>query len=63
MARPSPASTLKRLAHDESGATSIEYALIAILVSVGIILALQAFANAENELFEYIRTKVVEAIS
>lgn len=63
MARPSPTSLLSRLARDESAATSIEYALIAIIISVGIILALQAFANAEAELFQYIREKVVTAIS
>ena len=63
MAPTHPRAQLRRLVSDESGATSVEYALIAVIVSVGIILALQAFANAENELFEYIREKVITAIS
>lgn len=52
----------QRLVDDESAATAIEYALIGIIVSVGIIVALQAFAESEAELFAFIRATVVTAI-
>ena len=40
-----------RFAQDESGATAIEYGLIAALISVGIILAATALGNSLGDLF------------
>jgi len=62
MRRSPPALLLQRLLADDSGATSIEYALIGTLVSTFIIVALTAFANAENSLFSFITTTVTTAL-
>jgi pilus assembly protein Flp/PilA len=40
-----------RFAQDESGATAIEYGLIAALISVGIILAATALSDSMGNLF------------
>lgn len=40
-----------RFAQDESGATAIEYGLIAALISVGIILAATALGDSLGNLF------------
>lgn len=40
-----------RFAQDESGATAIEYGLIAALISVGIILAATALGGSLGDLF------------
>ncbi len=53
---------LGRLLDDESGATAIEYGLIAMVVSVGIIASLIAWADAANGLFAYIDEKVTGAL-
>jgi pilus assembly protein Flp/PilA len=45
------AEHLKRLYVDQSGATSIEYALIAILISVVIIASAQAIGTSLNNVF------------
>lgn len=47
---------------DESGATSIEYALIATIVSVGIIVALTAFADALSNLWVMVSSNVTANI-
>jgi pilus assembly protein Flp/PilA len=52
-------NTIARFANDESGATAIEYGLIAALVSVAIIVALQALATNLNTTFN----KVSSAMS
>ena len=44
------------------GSTSIEYVVIAALVSVGIIAALTAFADASNNLWAFITKTVLDAI-
>ena len=43
---------LKKICKDESGATAIEYGLIAALVSVAAIGALTAMGESLNEMFE-----------
>lgn len=43
-----------RFAKDESGATAIEYGLIAALISVGIIVAATALGGSLSDLFERI---------
>ena len=47
-----------RFAQDESGATAIEYGLIAALISVGIIVAVTALGNNLNTTFETINTRL-----
>lgn len=44
-------NTLSRFSADESGATAIEYGLIAALVAVAIITALQTMKNSLNNTF------------
>ena len=44
-------NTIARFAKDESGATAIEYGLIAALVSVAIITALKLLATSLNATF------------
>lgn len=43
-----------RFAQDESGATAIEYGLIAALISVGIIVAASALGGSLGDLFNSI---------
>ncbi len=47
---------LSRFADDESGATAIEYGLIAAIVGVGIILSLQGLRDALTGIFGRIAT-------
>ena len=47
-----------RFAQDESGATAIEYGLIAALISVGIILAATALGGSLGNLFNGIANKL-----
>lgn len=47
-----------RFAKDESGATAIEYGLIAALISVGIILAATALGGSLGTLFNDISDKL-----
>lgn len=47
-----------RFAQDESGATAIEYGLIAALISVGIIVAVQTLGGGLAGVFEEINTKL-----
>ena len=45
-----------RFAQDESGATAIEYGLIAALISVGIIAAVSTLGGTLNDVFTRINT-------
>jgi pilus assembly protein Flp/PilA len=45
-----------KLARDESGATAIEYGLIAALVSVGLIIGAQSLGTSLNNTFTNIGT-------
>ncbi len=49
---------IKRLFQDESGATAIEYGLIASLVSVAIIASLVLLGPKLNGVFDYIQGKL-----
>lgn len=53
---------LSRFAKDESGATAIEYGLIAAIVGVGIIVALTTLQESLSGIFEGIGGKLDEAI-
>ena len=50
--------TLHNLLHDESGATAIEYGLIAALVSVAAIAALSAMGDSLVQIFGVVDTEL-----
>ncbi len=52
-----------RFANDESGATAIEYGLIAALVSVVIIGALSALGTALTGIFNEVATELNNAVT
>ena len=52
------ASLFNRFVSDESGATAIEYGLIASLVAVAIIVALQTLGNNLTNTFNFVATKM-----
>ena len=54
-------SNLKNLLADESGATAIEYGLIAALVSVAAIAALTAMGESLNAMFTAVSTALTRA--
>ncbi len=54
--------TLKTFVKDESGATAIEYGLIAALVAVGLIGALMALGGALQNIFNYISGVLASAM-
>jgi pilus assembly protein Flp/PilA len=49
---------VRTFARDESGATMIEYGLIAALVAVAAIVALQALGTSISSLFSSVATKM-----
>lgn len=51
---------IKKFISDNSGATAIEYGLIAALISVVIIGALSAVGTAISNLFQGIKDEIVE---
>ena len=55
--------TLKALYSDESGATAIEYGLIAALVSVAGIVALEAMGTSLSSMFSSVSTKLNQAVA
>lgn len=52
---------LQSFIHDDSGATAIEYGLIAALIAVGIIAAAMTLGGSLSELFNRISTKLNSA--
>jgi len=54
-------STFRRFVQDDSGATAIEYGLIAALVSVAIIVALGTLGNELSNTFNSVATELNEA--
>ncbi len=53
---------LKKIRKDESGATAIEYGLIAALVSVAAIGALTAMGGSPNTMFQAVSTALTAAV-
>ena len=51
-------STIARFMRDDSGATAIEYGLIAALIAVGIIAAATALGGSLSDLFKRISGKL-----
>jgi pilus assembly protein Flp/PilA len=56
-------TTFRNFAADESGATAIEYGLIAALVAVGLIAALTALGSSLQKIFNTISTQLNSASS
>ena len=54
-------STIARFMRDDSGATAIEYGLIAALIAVGIIAAATALGGSLSDLFNRISGKLNSA--
>ena len=57
------AGLLSRFVTDESGATAIEYGLIAALIAVAIIAALVVFGNSVQGLFVYVNNRAGNAMN
>jgi pilus assembly protein Flp/PilA len=55
-------STIRKFLKDESGATAIEYGLIAALVSVAIIAVLGFLGQSLNDTFKAVNTGLSEAV-
>lgn len=51
-------SLLSRFLADETGATAIEYGLIAAILGVGIIASLQSLKNSLNTMFEQVNANL-----
>jgi len=49
-----------RFVKDESGATAIEYGLIAAIVGIGIIVGLGALRDGLNDLFNNVNTELTK---
>lgn len=56
-------NTIKAFVKDESGATAIEYGLIAALVSVAAIAALQAMGGSLDSIFTSVSTTLDNAVT
>jgi pilus assembly protein Flp/PilA len=54
---------IKNLLNDESGATAIEYGLIAALVSVAAIAALRSMGTSLTEIFSVVSSELEDAAS
>lgn len=54
---------LRKLYKDETGATAIEYGLIAALISVAAIVAMQTLGGSLSDMFDFISGKLDEAAS
>lgn len=54
-------STIKSFFKDESGATAIEYGLIAALISVAAITALTAMGGELSNMFDFVKTQLENA--
>lgn len=54
-------ATIKKFYDDESGATAIEYGLIAALVSVAAIAALTALGSSLNSMFNFVSDKLAKS--
>ncbi len=54
---------IRKLRKNEEGATAIEYGLIAALVSVAAILALQALGSSLNTMFKTVSGELDKAVT
>lgn len=58
MKMPNLKSSIERFLGDETGATAIEYALIAVGISVAILAAVQALGGSVSSMYDTIAEKV-----
>ncbi len=58
---PEPMQTFIRFLQDETGATAIEYGLIAAIIAVALISGLGAFGDGLVKIFEQLRTSMANA--
>ncbi len=56
-------SKFRKLLRDKSGATAIEYGLIAALVSVAAVVALQNLGTSLNTMFSTVSTQLNSAVA
>ena len=56
-------STIKKFLQDESGATAIEYGLIAALISVAAVTALTSVGTSLSSMFEKVSSDLDSAIT
>jgi pilus assembly protein Flp/PilA len=56
-------NTMKSFLNDESGATAIEYGLIAALVSVAAITALGSLGDSLGTMFNSVATELSDAVN
>ncbi|KOF17919.1 pilin [Ensifer adhaerens] len=56
-------NTLKRLIHDRSGATAVEYGLIAAIISVSLLLGMEQIQAALTAIFELLTTTIRNAMN
>ena len=56
-------SKLRKLLRNKSGATAIEYGLIAALVSVAAVVALQNLGSSLNTMFSTVSTQLDTAVA
>jgi len=54
---------IKAFVSDESGATAIEYGLIAALISVAAIVAIQSLGSSLTGMFTFVSTSVNTAVA
>ncbi len=57
------AIALRRFSADETGATAIEYGLIAALIAVGAIVAMTSFGGSLGGMFNTVSTKAGAALN
>jgi pilus assembly protein Flp/PilA len=58
-----PTKLLMRFATDDSGATAMEYGIIAALMGVGLIAAFVAFGGSLANLFSYVDARAGAALN
>jgi pilus assembly protein Flp/PilA len=56
-------SWLSRFAHDDEAATAVEYGLMAALIAIALIAALQATGDSLGQIFDYWSTAVIAALT
>ncbi len=54
---------LQKMLHDEQGATAVEYGLIAALIVIAMITAVQGLATSTSDMWTGVETKVSDAVS
>ncbi len=62
MTTPQPRRPVTELLTDESGASSIEYGLIATVVGVSILVGLGLYSGSIQNLWGYVRDAVLNAL-